>query len=191
MAALVAGAPKPAAAEKMAVVDRVVAVVDDLTAPPGGATTFLLSDVRARAKPVVARTVPKPNRAQLELLYREVVRTLIDEAIVAREAKLLDLTVSDAEIDRGIDAIAAHEHTTRAELLAAVVNQLGMTELEYRDEVRRMVLDQKWVAARIMPRVERPKGARDDDPRFADAVASERRRVLYQLAEHYYVMVAL
>ncbi|MEZ4260195.1 MAG: SurA N-terminal domain-containing protein [Polyangiaceae bacterium] len=190
-ALMLASYTERATADEVIVVDRVVAVVDDPTAPRGGATTLFLSDVRARAKPIVARMVPKPDRAQLEMLYRELTRALVNEVIVAREASVLGLAVSEAEIDRGIDAIAAHEQTTRAALLGAVVNQLGMTQLDYREEVRRRILDEKWTQERVVPRVARPAGARDDDSRFTQAIGVERLRVLDKLKERYFVMVLL
>ena len=190
-ALMLASYTERATADEVIVVDRVVAVVDDPTAPRGGATTLFLSDVRARAKPIVARMVPKPDRAQLEMLYRELTRALVNEVIVAREASALGLAVSEAEIDRGIDAIAAHEQTTRAALLGAVVNQLGMTQLDYREEVRRRILDEKWTQERVVPRVARPAGARDDDSRFTQAIGVERLRVLDKLKERYFVMVLL
>ncbi len=137
---LVAGlALVPRAAEAV-VVERVVAVV--------GEKAILLSDLRKRAQPFLVRVytqVPEgPQRAAAESkVYSELLEKMVDEELEQVAAARNNTTVSSDEVDKALRRIARASGVPLAKLFQDVEGQTGMTEVEYRQEIRRQVLEGK------------------------------------------------
>src|SRR5690606_6624537 len=89
--------------------DRVVAVVDR--------SPILLSEVRARAKPILARMAADRGKplgdGDVAAVHRELVDVMVDERLIAREAEERHLTVGPDEVDRALDSIAANAKVAR------------------------------------------------------------------------------
>lgn len=131
-------APAPASAAG-GVVERVVAVVAD--------EPILLSELRERAVPLLMRieaSVPAgaQRAAAASEMYRELLRTLIDEQLIARAASAARVAVTPAEIDAALAEVGKSNHLTLPALLAAAAEQ-GLSEEAYRDELRRQLLSAK------------------------------------------------
>lgn len=116
------------------VVERVVAVVN-------GEAIFL-SEVRRRAFPHVDHALREPTdlgpRAAIEQLYADALETMIDERLISQAAGGFGVHVSDAEVDRAIESVRGQSNLSR-DRFWRVVDQMGFTPQEYREEVRRQI----------------------------------------------------
>ena len=131
------------------IVERVVAVV--------GERPILLSELRHRARPHLYRilaTTPDPTRqAALETeLFRDLLNRMIDDRLEEQAADKAHLAVTPEEIDAAIRNIAASARITVKDLIGEAKKQ-GLTEQDYRDELRRQVLEGKLVNLRVRGRV--------------------------------------
>ena len=131
------------------IVERVVAVVGD--------RPILLSDLHKRARPFlihILATTPNPTQqaAQETDMYRELLNRMIDDRLEEQAADKGHILATSEEIDRGIRQKAESLQISVKELLVAAKQQ-GLTEQEYRDEIRRQVLEGKLIQLRVMSRV--------------------------------------
>ena len=120
-----------------ALVERVVASV--------AGKPLLLSTLRQRAEPLI-----KPAKAQGQKtadLYQAILQQLIDEALIAIKAKELNLSISEADIDRAVANVARQNGITEAELLDEVRRKTTMTTAAYRLELRRQLIEVKLLNA--------------------------------------------
>jgi peptidyl-prolyl cis-trans isomerase SurA len=139
----------PARAEpaRRTMLDRVVAVV--------GSDIVTLVELRSRARPFLARlvSIDAAARPVAEMqIYRDLLDKMIDERIVDRWAAVRRVTVSGAEIDAALDAVAKNNKVTRVELLAEAAAQ-GLDVTMYRAELARQILQHKVGQIAVYPRV--------------------------------------
>jgi peptidyl-prolyl cis-trans isomerase SurA len=138
--------PRPAEAS---IVERVVAVV--------GERPILLSELRHRARPFLYRilaTTPSPTQqaaAETEM-FRELLNRMIDDRLEEQAADKAHLTVTPEEVDAAMRNVAASARIQVKDLLAEAKKQ-GLSEQDYRDEIRRQVLEGKLVQLRVRGRV--------------------------------------
>ncbi len=130
-------------------VERVVAVV--------GEDSILLSEVRLRARPMLlriqAQVPPGAQRnAAISQAYVSVLEHLIEEQLKLRSARKSQIHVTPAEIDRALDRVAKQNGLTRAALLTEAA-RTGMSEAEYREEIRQQLLEMKLLELRLQGRV--------------------------------------
>ena len=135
-------------AEGPRVVERVVAVVDG--------QPILASELRRRAAPheraLGRRELPAWRLAELRrVLLRETLRRLVEERLILGDARARHTSVSDDEIERAFDAIAAQNGLDRTELEASLEVH-GWTRAEYRRELSAQVLEGKLLAERVRGR---------------------------------------
>ena len=138
--------PRPAEA---AIVERVVAVV--------GERPILLSELRQRARPHLFRIAmstqnPSQQAAAESEMFRELLTRLIDERLEEQAADKAHLTVTPEEVDNGIRQVAAQARLDPKQLIAEAKRQ-GLSEQDYRDEIRRQVLEGKLIQLRVRGRV--------------------------------------
>lgn len=131
------------------IVERVVAVV--------GERPILLSELRQRARPHLFRIVQQnPNPSQQAAaeseMFRELLNRMIDERLEEQAADKGRVSVSPEEVDNGIRQVAAQAKLSPAEVIAEAKRQ-GLSEQDYRDEIRRQVLEGKLVQLRVRNRV--------------------------------------
>jgi peptidyl-prolyl cis-trans isomerase SurA len=139
-------ATRPARAS---IVERIVAVVGD--------RPILLSDLRHRARPFLFRIiVSTPNPAQQAAAETEMMRDLlnrmIDDRLEEQAADKARIVVTAEEIDTAIKNVAGQAHVRPSDLVAEAKRQ-GLSEQDYRDEIRRQLLEGKLVQLRVRGRV--------------------------------------
>ena len=131
------------------IVERVVAVIGD--------RPILLSDLRHRARPFLFRIlVSTPNPAQQAAAETEMMRDLlnrmIDDRLEESAADKARIVVTAEEIDNAIRNVAGQAHVRPSDLIGEAKRQ-GLSEQDYRDEIRRQLLEGKLVQLRVRGRV--------------------------------------
>lgn len=134
---------------KAAVVERIVAIV--------GERAILLSDVRERSRPYLLRVydnVPTgPQRdAAVGQIYRAVLGRMVEEELEDRAAEKAGIVVTPLEIDQALDRIASQNGISKGTVIAEA-KRSGLTEAQYREELRRQVLQAKLVNVRLQGRI--------------------------------------
>jgi peptidyl-prolyl cis-trans isomerase SurA len=132
-----------------AIVERIVAVV--------GERPILLSELRQRARPHLYRiavSTPNPTQqaAQESAMFRELLTRIIDERLEEQAADKAHLTVTPEEVDNGIRQVAAQARIDPKQLVTEA-KRTGLSEQDYRDEIRRQVLEGKLIQLRVRGRV--------------------------------------
>jgi peptidyl-prolyl cis-trans isomerase SurA len=168
-AAVAAGHPARAI-----VVERVVAVVGD--------KPILLSELRARARPflfqVALKVPPGPERAAAETqMFKDLIEKLIDEELEAQAAEKAKLSVTADEVDNAFRNIAASQGITVAELFKEAAQRSALSEQDYRDEIRRQILEGKMLQLRVKGRIR----ITEEDVRaeYDRTLREERHHLLY------------
>jgi peptidyl-prolyl cis-trans isomerase SurA len=159
-----------------AIAERIVAVVDE--------QAILLSDLRQRAKPFILqvqqRAAPGAQRAAAESeVLKQVLERMVDERIEARQAERAHIAVSNDEIDTGLRNIAEQQGLT-VERLTEEAKRIGTSAQEYRDEIRRQILQVKLMQLRVKSRIRVTD--EDIDATYARLVRFDRRRLGYRVA---------
>lgn len=130
------------------VVDRVVAIVND--------EVITLSEVNEEGKPLLQRVAESVPAAELEPALQEARRTiiekLIEKRIMLQEAAKAKISVSDEEVQMTLDRILEKNKGTIADLRAEIA-KLGMTEAQYRENLKAQVLSSKLVNLEIGSKV--------------------------------------
>ncbi|NOX80558.1 MAG: hypothetical protein GXP57_05635 [Deltaproteobacteria bacterium] len=130
------------------VVDRVVAIVNN--------DVITLSEVNEEGKPLfqrIAEQVPAAElQAALQQARRSVIQKLIEKKIMQEEAKKKHITVSDDEVNKAIERILARNHTTMKQLKIQLA-AMGMTEKQYRENLRSQILSSKLINYEIRSKI--------------------------------------
>ncbi|HEX2673111.1 MAG TPA: peptidylprolyl isomerase, partial [Polyangiaceae bacterium] len=131
------------------VVERVVAVIGD--------RAILLSDLKARAQPFLVQVTqgvqPGAQRsAAISQVYKGVLDKIVDEELEERVAIQAKVTVTSKEIDDAVARVAAQNQIPVSKLLSEAA-KTGVTEPQYRDELRRQLLQAKLVNVRLQGRI--------------------------------------
>jgi peptidyl-prolyl cis-trans isomerase SurA len=173
---LVAGLLLVPATARAAVVERVVAVVGD--------RAILLSDLRERALPYLIRIhqeVPAgaQRAAAISQTYKSLLERMVDEELEQRAASRSNIAVSAREVDDAIGRIASQNGITIDQLVAEATKS-GLTENQYRNEVRRQVLEAKLLNLRLQGRIR----VTDEDLKssYRKLVLEERRKLPFRAA---------
>ena len=158
------------------VAERIVAIV--------GEHAILLSDMRNRARPFLLQIHQKvPTGAQLAAaeseLYKQLIERMVDERVEQQAAERAHLSVTAEEIDSGIRNVATQQGIT-VERLIEEATKTGLSRQEYRDEVRRQILEGKLLQLRVRSRVR----VTEDDVRatYAKLIRAERAKLAYRIA---------
>ncbi len=157
-AALVVGATLLMAGADSAraiIVERVVAVV--------GERPVLWTELvhRAAATRVQIRMQTRDANVisvQEQEMYRELLDRMIDDRLEEQQADKAHVSVTPDEVDRGIANIAAQAQSQQGRPVSvddvlAEVHRRGMTDQDFRDEIRRQILEGKLIELRVRPRV--------------------------------------
>lgn len=135
-------------ASRAAVVDRNVAIVNN--------DTITLSEVEELAQPYFERVraqVPAGQQAEaMAQARRMVIERLIDKRLVAQEAAKRNLKVSDAEVDSTLQQLLQNRNLGK-EALAQELSAIGLTEKQYREELREQILGSKVINAVVRSRI--------------------------------------
>ncbi len=147
------------------IVERVVAVI--------GERPVLWSELIRRAAPTRIQIRLQTHDANVVMvqeqeMYKELLDRMIDDRLEEVQAEKAHLTASPEEIDRGITNIATNAQAqqgrpvTVADVLSEV-HRRGMTDQDFRDEIRRQIIEGKLLELRVRPRVR----VTDEDARTA------------------------
>lgn len=180
------GAP-PASAEvkplvQREVVNRIVAVVDQ--------DVITLVELKRRAEPFQSRLagVPADKRAAAEAqLHRDLINEAIDERLIARDARVLRVSITTAEVDTTLDAIAKAKSVTREKLLALAVEQ-GFSEAQYREQLVRQLLIAKLIRIRM---AEQLKNLDKDPDKSSKQIEKAEKQYLSGLRANVFIEVRL
>ena len=158
------------------VVERVVAVIGD--------RAILLSDLKSRAQPFliqVTQGVPPgaQRNAAISQVYKGVLDKIVDEELEERAAIQAKVTITSKEIDEAIARVAGQNQITTQKLLSEAA-KTGINEQQYRDELRRQLLQAKLVNVRLQGRIR----VTDEDLKLAyhKLVFEERQRLGLRVA---------
>ena len=158
------------------VIERVVAVIGD--------RAILLSDLKARAHPFLIQVTqgvqPGAQRsAAISQVYKGVLDKIVDEELEERAAVQAKVTVTSKEIDEAIGRVATQNQITPQKLLSEAA-RTGVNEAQYRDELRRQLLQAKLVNVRLQGRIR----VTEEDLRLAyhKLVSDERQRLNLHVA---------
>ncbi len=164
------------------VINRIVAVVD------GDAITLL--ELKRRVEPFLKRLadVPPDKRSVVEAqVNRDVLQQIIEERLIAREARAARVFVAAAEIETAIDNVAAAKKVTRAGLVE-LVQQQGFSEALYREQLVRQLLTAKLVRIRM---AEKLRNLDKDPDKAVKQVDAVERAFLLGLRADVYIEVRL
>ncbi|MFZ1866704.1 MAG: SurA N-terminal domain-containing protein [Polyangiales bacterium] len=130
------------------VVERVVATVND--------DAIFLSDLRRRAVPFLPQVAEAPTEAErmsrLKELYDELLNYLIDEKLVRQIAASGGIRVTDADVDNALENLRLQNNMTEEEFQKALTSQ-GLSEAQYRQELKRQLVRLKVMNERVRSRV--------------------------------------
>jgi len=146
------GGPSPARA---IIVERVVAVI--------GERPLLWTELvhRAAATRIQIRLQTRDANVvsvQEQEMYRELLERMIDDRLEEQQADKAHISVSPEEIDRGIANIAAQAQAQQGRPVTVQdvlgeIHRRGMSDQDFRDEIRRQILEGKLIELRVRPRV--------------------------------------
>jgi peptidyl-prolyl cis-trans isomerase SurA len=158
------------------VVERVVAVV--------GEQALLLSELRERAKPFLLQLGQQAEdeahrAAATSQLYARLLRRMVEDELEQKAANRANLNVTAAEIDDALTRIASQNGVPVARVIEEATKS-GLTEVSYRHELRRQLLEAKLLNLRIQGRLR----VSDDDIRAAyqKLVIDERKQLAFRAA---------
>jgi peptidyl-prolyl cis-trans isomerase SurA len=157
------------------VVERIVAVV--------GERAILMSDVRSRAVPYMARAKDLPSEAHraaaITQLHKTLIQQLVDEELLDRAARKAKIVISEQDITNALERVAKQNKITVERLLEESRNS-GMKDGDYRNELRRQLLEARLLSLRVQGRVR----VRDEDLRAAymGIVLDERKKLGLELS---------
>jgi peptidyl-prolyl cis-trans isomerase SurA len=161
---------------KATVVERVVAVVGD--------RAILMSDIRSRSFAYLNRIQQEfpsdaHRAAAISQLNKQLISQLIDEELIARAARRAKIVVSEQEITAAIERVAKQNNLTTTRLLEEALST-GMKESQYREELRRQILEARMLSLRVQGRVR----VRDEDLRamYLSLVFEERKKLSFDLS---------
>jgi peptidyl-prolyl cis-trans isomerase SurA len=153
--ALLGAVAASSSAARATIVERVVAVI--------GERPVLWTELlhRASSGRVQIRTQTRdPNIISLQEqeMYKELLDRMIDDRLEEQQADKAHISVAPEEIDRGIANIAAQAQAQQGRPVTvddvmAEVRRRGLGEQDFRDEIRRQILEGKLIELRVRPRV--------------------------------------
>jgi hypothetical protein len=144
------------------------------------------SEIDAQARRFEAKLSHDPiqRRAELAAMEKELVGRAIDALLIERDCKRLHLEATDAEVSAGVDSVAQANNFTRKHLEAEVA-KAGFSSLDYQEEIRRQILDGKWLMARAAGKIDRKKAP--DAASFQALLEKQREVLLVDLRSRAYI----
>lgn len=84
---------------------------------------------------------------------REVLNTMIEDELIRQRAKILNLSVSDGEVNAAIDDVQEQNKLTRLQLIAALEQQ-GMSFEAYRSNMKNQIQRYKLVGSEVQSKID-------------------------------------
>lgn len=164
------------------VVNRIMAVIDQ--------DVVTLAELKRRAEPFQKRLadVPADKRAAAEAqLHRDLINEAIDERLIARDARALQVSITTTEIDSTLDAVAKAKSVSREKLLELVKEQ-GFSEAQYREQLVRQLLLGKLIRIRMF---EQLKNLDKDPEKSSKQLEKAEKQYLSGLRANVFIEVRL
>ena len=160
--------------------DAVGAIVDDVF--------IFRSEVVARAHHFESKLSRDPiqRRGELVALEKQLLVRIVDETLVSKDAAKLHIEATDAEVATGIESVAQANNITRKQLEVEVL-KASYSLLEYQAEIRRQILEQKWLLSHTAGKIDRKKTA--DVAAFTMVLEQQRELLLATLRSHAYIEI--
>lgn len=134
------------------VVDRSVAIVNE--------DTITLSEVNELGRSFfkkISEETPADRLAEtLQQARNTVIDKLIDKKLLVQEAKKLNIQVSDQEVENAVQRVLDNNKTTMAEFRKEM-SAMGMTEKQYKEELREQILSSKLITHEVRTKVVVPE----------------------------------
>jgi peptidyl-prolyl cis-trans isomerase SurA len=142
------------------IVERVVAVIGER---PILWTELLRRAIAGRMQIRAQTHDPNVIAMQEQEMYKELLERMINDRLEEQQADKAHISVSSEEIDRGIGNIAASAQAEQGRAVSVAdvfdeVRRRGMTEQDFRDEIRRQLIEGKLIELRVRPRVRVTEG---------------------------------
>jgi peptidyl-prolyl cis-trans isomerase SurA len=138
----------PAAGAFANVIDRSVAIVNE--------DTITLSEVNELGKnffdKIAAETPPDRLTETLQQARNTVINKLIEKKLLIQEAKKIGIQVSDQEVENALQRVLANNKTTMEQFLKEI-QSMGISEKQYREELREQVLNSKLINYEVRTKV--------------------------------------
>jgi peptidyl-prolyl cis-trans isomerase SurA len=153
--ALCVGVFLAASDARATIVERVVAVIGER---PVLWTELLHRALAGRVQIRMQTHDANVISVQEEEMYKELLDRMIDDRLEEQQADKAHFGVSPDEIDRAITNIAAQAQSQQGRPVSVsdVLNEVrrqGLTEQDFREELRRQILEGKLIELRVRPRV--------------------------------------
>jgi peptidyl-prolyl cis-trans isomerase SurA len=137
---------RPASAS---IIEKVIAIVDQ--------TPILLTDLQERSKPFLQRVYqavpPGPQRnAAISQIMKTVLERMIEEELEDNAASRAGVTVPSEEIDAALARVASQNNIS-VDTLLKEARRSGLTTEQYREELRRQLLQAKMSSMRLAGRI--------------------------------------
>lgn len=130
------------------VVDRSVAIVNE--------DTITLSEVNELGKSFfqkVTEETPAPQLTEaLQQARKTVIDKLIDKKLLLQAAKKLNIQVSDEDVENALQRLLASNKTTM-EQFRKEISAMGMSEKQYREDLREQILSSKLINYEVRSKV--------------------------------------
>lgn len=186
--ALALSTTAPAHAEEpRARIARAPVPLDGVAAVVDGVVIFR-SDVNARARRFESKlsTDPLRRRAELVELQKTLLARMIDEVLFMVDAAKLHVEASDAEVSAGIASVAQTNKMDRKQLEAEVL-KAGYSLPEYQEEIRKQIIEQRWLMQRSAGKLDRSKLT--DQAAMQAALEKQRELLLVDLRSRAHIEV--
>jgi peptidyl-prolyl cis-trans isomerase SurA len=176
LAALSAATAALAPPAHAVIVERIVAVIGD--------KPILMSELNRRAIPYLTqmhRQVPpgpQRNVAQSQI-NKQLLNKMIDDELESQAADKAKVHVTSDEVDNALRNLAQSQNITLTDLLKGATAS-GMTEQDYRDEIRRQILEGKMLQLRVKGRVRITE--EDVKAMYEKTLREERKHLQYRPA---------
>ncbi len=158
------------------VIERVVAVI--------GEKALLLSDLQQRARPFLVRVMdevpPGAQRAAaISQMHKMLLERMVDEELEQRAANRAHIVVTAREVDDAVARVAEQNNMSVEQVVGEAIRS-GLTERDYRTEIRRQVLEAKLLNLRIQGRIRVTE--QDLRQAYRRIVVDERKKLAFRPA---------
>lgn len=142
----------PIVSVKAAIVDRNVAIVNEETI-----TLSEVDDIGKAYFQQIAKNVPPEQReAAIAQTRRQIIEKLIDQRLLLQEAKKYGITVTDAEVSGAMQRVLDNNKIDM-QRFREELSRMGMTERQYRNDLRDQLLGSKLINFEVRSRVVIPE----------------------------------
>jgi peptidyl-prolyl cis-trans isomerase SurA len=146
--ATLARAGSAAAQPRGEIIERVVAVVND--------EAIFLSELRRRAVPFLSEVMKasseEEGRRRLRELYEQILDRLVEQELFEQAAQRMQVRISSDDVNRAIQNLRRQSNLSEQQFWEAV-RQQGMTEAQYRKDLRTQLLRMKVLNQRVRGRI--------------------------------------